>query len=234
MKLITKLALTTMLASTSAFADRGGPIIVKTSGGGYTPPPWQNFEKCEVFSNKVVVTRSFAIGEIVATEEHAVSLTGTSNLSAVVEKAKKKHLKPVTTAFVMRLRLQLVRQKLILTTLVHRLYFLKAAAAAHRDKNAKDRIRISFAVWWISTALRLLISVETTNQQIALQNSRLIAPISASRNHTNKLSFLPYIWINFCRVALYKSRSLPVANEDFCNTDPAEICQICDARMNVY
>ena len=72
------------LVSSSAFASFAGPVLVKTSGGGFTPPEWFMNETCEIFTNKVVITHTYGQSELVAKEVRAVTLTG---LRAVAAKA---------------------------------------------------------------------------------------------------------------------------------------------------
>ena len=88
MKKFALVAMTALtLVSSSAFARFNGPILVKTSGGGFTPPEWSMNETCEVFATKVVITRTYGQGELVAKEVRPLSLTGTSGLAGLAAKA---------------------------------------------------------------------------------------------------------------------------------------------------
>lgn len=87
MKKIAQVVFSTLLLSTTALARYNGPIIEKSSGGGFTPPEWSQFETCQIFQNKVVITKSFAGGELVTKEVRSLSVSGTGSLLGVVAKA---------------------------------------------------------------------------------------------------------------------------------------------------
>lgn len=69
---------TLVLASVASAAFAKEPLIVKTNNSGYVHPDWVRSEKCEIFTDKVVLTRGFGgldTGRFVATEERVVNIT---------------------------------------------------------------------------------------------------------------------------------------------------------------
>lgn len=71
------LSLALLVAAAPAFAaPYDGPLVVKTNGSGYVSPEYWQSEKCEVFLDKVVITKQFGIDEgFMATETRQLTLT---------------------------------------------------------------------------------------------------------------------------------------------------------------
>ncbi|MDZ4662016.1 MAG: hypothetical protein SGJ18_10410 [Pseudomonadota bacterium] len=65
-----------VLAGATAFAE-AEPLLAKYSGGGFTPPEWVRLEVCEVYSDRVVVTKTYGSGETAfeLKEEKKISLS---------------------------------------------------------------------------------------------------------------------------------------------------------------
>jgi hypothetical protein len=81
-----------MLAA-PAFASNDA-LVTKSSYPGYTSPDWVRTERCEVYLDKVVITRNFGYsGEsgFTATETRPVTIT--PSILAVIERAKTEELK---------------------------------------------------------------------------------------------------------------------------------------------
>lgn len=81
-----------LLLTSAAFADET-PMLVKTTGGGYMHPDFYRSTKCEIFVDKVVVTKSVA--QSWQTREEKVLYTDRNallQLSLKVEEASKAEL----------------------------------------------------------------------------------------------------------------------------------------------
>lgn len=92
MKVALFASLATVAFSGSVLAASSGVIVSKRSGGGNTPREWSNFETCEVFTDKLVHTKTFASGAVVVKEEHAITVSGSMSFADVVAKAKEEIL----------------------------------------------------------------------------------------------------------------------------------------------
>ena len=77
-------AFITMMVTAPAFAGYAGPLIVKTSGGGYMHPDWVRSEKCELYLDKVVITKNFG-HEHAMKETRKIELSG--DLFSLIEQA---------------------------------------------------------------------------------------------------------------------------------------------------
>lgn len=85
--LMKKLMLACLVAS-SAFAAPAKPLLMKSSGGGFVPPDYARHEKCEVYSDRVVLTHRYGSGSDTAlqlVETRTITLNG--NVALVIEKA---------------------------------------------------------------------------------------------------------------------------------------------------
>ncbi len=56
--------------STSAFAGYNGPLMTKVTHSGFTAPEWAFSTKCEIYYNKIIITKSNG-----ATLNESVSMT---------------------------------------------------------------------------------------------------------------------------------------------------------------
>lgn len=66
----------TGIVSASAFAE--SPLITKLNHSGFTPPEYSRSEKCEVYSNRAVITRQIGVtgGHVTSTEVRNFKLQG--------------------------------------------------------------------------------------------------------------------------------------------------------------
>ncbi len=74
---------------TALFANAEGPLVTKSSGAGFTPPENGGGVQCDVYKDKVVITKVFGRStpsSFVLTEERKISLS--KDLTSVVELAK--------------------------------------------------------------------------------------------------------------------------------------------------
>lgn len=65
------------------------PLISKSSGGGFMAPEYAGHERCEVYSDKVVITHEMGMVQATAlklTEERKINLSG--DVKLVIEKAR--------------------------------------------------------------------------------------------------------------------------------------------------
>lgn len=76
------------LVAAPAFAA-SKPLITKTSGGGFMMPEYAGYERCELYSDKVVITHQYGMVQptgIKTVEERKVTVEG--DLAQVIEKAR--------------------------------------------------------------------------------------------------------------------------------------------------
>jgi hypothetical protein len=60
------------------------PLIVKSNGSGFVSADWNRSETCEIYSNRVVITRNFGLDNAIV-ETRAIELVG--DIAAVIVKA---------------------------------------------------------------------------------------------------------------------------------------------------
>jgi len=69
-------------------------VVTKHNGGGFVPPEWARYEKCEVHTDKVVITRNYGVERSVGfkyTETRAIQLS--DPVKNVLKKAKTEPVK---------------------------------------------------------------------------------------------------------------------------------------------
>lgn len=84
-----KLFSLTMLLAISAFAAPAKPLISKSSGGGFMMPEYAGGERCDLYSDRVVISNTFGMQgptAVAIAETRAISLKG--NLQAIINQAK--------------------------------------------------------------------------------------------------------------------------------------------------
>lgn len=79
-----------LLMSSGASAQAAGPILVKTSATGFVRPEWTRVETCELYQDKVVISRRFGQAHVI-TETKPLHIEG--SLSELAEKAAHEPLK---------------------------------------------------------------------------------------------------------------------------------------------
>lgn len=81
------LLITVFLFPSLASARYYGPIIVKTNFSGYSPQEWSKSEKCEVYRDKIVITKSFGQNSLLK-EERKIETSGLFNLVSAARNAE--------------------------------------------------------------------------------------------------------------------------------------------------
>ena len=66
--------LAAILVSATSFASSSGPLLTKSTGAGFVPPGLRHFTKCEIYTNKIVLTQG-AEG-VQSVQERQAALTG--------------------------------------------------------------------------------------------------------------------------------------------------------------
>lgn len=75
------------LVSFSAFADRQ-PYITKISSTGFAPMEWSRSDKCEVFDNEVILTRTYGRSKV----NYQFPFFSEDSLNEMIEMAEKEKL----------------------------------------------------------------------------------------------------------------------------------------------
>ncbi|MEZ4743367.1 MAG: hypothetical protein R3B45_13125 [Bdellovibrionota bacterium] len=88
MKRLIKFIMPLSLISMQAFSQANSPILIKANNTGFVHPDWAQAERCEVYSDKVVITSYFGQGEnsFVVTEEKSISVDE-GNIANIIIKA---------------------------------------------------------------------------------------------------------------------------------------------------
>jgi hypothetical protein len=81
----------TLLGSFAVAADVQ-PLITKTSGGGFTPPEWARYEKCDVFANHVLIVKHYGVGANAFELKEDRKITLTAGIQNSIKLAKTEQL----------------------------------------------------------------------------------------------------------------------------------------------
>ena len=77
---------------TSNTQKSNGPLLIKSSGSGFTPAAWARSEVCELYQDKVVITKSYGFGESETTMSQTINIKLTGDIKAVIALSAKEKL----------------------------------------------------------------------------------------------------------------------------------------------
>lgn len=89
-KLIALLVL--VLGATAQANTETKPLIVKSSSAGFAPVDYVFGEKCEVYADKVVITKAYGMGETKTELSQTIPVKITGNLDLLLEKVAQETL----------------------------------------------------------------------------------------------------------------------------------------------
>src|SRR5688572_5764793 len=91
----TKLMLVTMVAAQAAMADFYGPLLSKTLSPGFTLPEYRISKRCEIYPDKVVVTRHVGSEGLGSKEVRQVGIADLAALDKTIDGAAKGTIKEI-------------------------------------------------------------------------------------------------------------------------------------------
>lgn len=78
------------LPAFAAAVPAPAPLIVKSSGGGYTPPEWQRYESCQLYRDHVVITKAYGLANGSSVKlSHEVKITLDAGIDTLLASASK-------------------------------------------------------------------------------------------------------------------------------------------------
>jgi hypothetical protein len=87
-KIVMALALTSATLTTPTWARYTGPLLVKEASTGFVIPSYARYEKCEIYANRTVITRTFG-GQLRVNSTETRPQTVSGDIQKLLEEAQR-------------------------------------------------------------------------------------------------------------------------------------------------